>query len=570
VSRRMSSISFLVLLIASLAPVSAAAAGADRYIVVLHDDVGNPGSVASEHARGGAAVDHVYRHGLKGYSAMMSATAAARISNDPRVDYVEADGVAHKSVTQSNATWGLDRIDQRALPLSSTYSYNYTGAGVTAYIIDTGISPHSDFVGRVQSGIDYVDDDTNSTDCDGHGTHVAGTVGGTTWGVAKGVTLVGVRVLDCNGSGYWSDVIAGIDWVTGQHDPGEPAVANMSLGGGGSTAVDDAVKRSVADGVTYAVAAGNGNRAGKAQDACGYSPARVPEALTVGATNSSDTKASWSNYGTCLDLFAPGVSITSSVMGGGTESWSGTSMATPHVAGAAALYLDAAPSALPAEVATAITSQATSNAVSSAGSGSPNRLLHSLLTVGGVTPPSNLPPTVSLTSPTAGSVSGSVAVAATAGDTDGTVTEVEFFVDSSTTALATDSDGSNGWTASWDSTSVADGSHTIKATATDDDGATASATVTVTVDNEADPPPSALSLTGATGYKVKGMQKVDLTWAGATSTNVDVYRNGVNVMTTGDDGAETDNINNRGGGSYTYYVCEAGTTTCSNTLTVTF
>lgn len=504
VLRRTVPILVALLLAAGLVP--AASAGATgSYIVVLRDGSGPPGSVAREHARAGARVDHVYSHALNGYSATMSEAAAAQISNDPRVKYVEADGEVTKAAadSQSPATWGLDRIDQRALPLNSTYSYGASGAGVTAYIIDSGVSNHSDFGGRLAAtGVDYVDDDTNPADCDGHGTHVAGTIGSETYGVAQDVTLVGVRVLNCSGSGSWSDVIAGIDWVTANHTG--PSVANMSLGGGANTAVDEAIARSTASGVVYAVAAGNGNSGGKAQDACGYSPARAASALTVGATNSSDTKASWSNYGTCVDLFAPGVGITSTVMGGGTESWSGTSMATPHVAGAAALYLELAPTALPGQVADAITGQATAGVVSNAGTGSPNLLLYSLL-VAGTQPPANAAPTVAIDSPAGGStVSGTVVVSATAADADGNVSAVDFYADGATTPFGTDTDPAGGWTAAWDSASVANGSHTVKAVATDNGGATGTGSVTVTVDNVADPlPGTVLAVNIAAGQSTK-------------------------------------------------------------------
>jgi subtilisin family serine protease len=265
---------------------------------------------------------------------------------------VEEDGVVTADTTQSGATWGLDRIDQRALPLSGTYTYPTTASAVHAYIIDTGIRfSHSEFGGRATSGFDAVDGGS-ADDCNGHGTHVSGTVGGATYGVAKNVHLVAVRVLDCNGSGSTSGVIAGIDWVTADHAPGAPAVANMSLGGGRSRALDDAVRNSIADGVSYAIAAGNGNIFGLAKDACRTSPARVPEAMTVSATNNLDTKAPWANFGKCVDWFAPGVAITSAWNTGDTanNTISGTSMATPHTTGVAALYLQLHPGATPAQV----------------------------------------------------------------------------------------------------------------------------------------------------------------------------------------------------------------------------
>jgi subtilisin family serine protease len=249
-----------------------------------------------------------------------------------------------------------------------TYTYDATGTGVTAYIIDTGIRfSHNEFGNRATSGFDAVDGGA-ADDCNGHGTHVAGTVGGSTYGVAKGVKLIAVRVLSCSGSGSNAGVIAGIDWVTADHQPGQPAVANMSLGGGASTALDAAVNRSIAAGVTYAIAAGNGNQAGRAQDACNYSPARVPGAITVGATDKTDTKTSWSNYGNCVDFFAPGLGITSAWYNSNTatNTISGTSMATPHVAGVAALYLQSHSSETPTQVRNALYAATTKSIVKSA------------------------------------------------------------------------------------------------------------------------------------------------------------------------------------------------------------
>jgi subtilisin family serine protease len=348
-----------------------------QYIVVF-----SPGTAANVVNRAannvvamGGTILYEYESALQGYAAILPEQALNGIVHNPNIEYIEADQVISIDATQSSATWGLDRIDQRALPLNSSYTYNYTGAGVNAYIIDTGIlASHTEFGGRASVAYDSVGDGRNGVDCNGHGTHVAVTVGGATYGVAKGVTIYAVRVLNCSGSGTTSGVIAGIDWVTENHT--DPAVANMSLGGAASKSLDTAVKNSINTGVTYSVAAGNNNK-----DACRYSPSRVPAALTVGATTSSDARASYSNYGSCLDVFAPGSSITSAWIGSNTatNTISGTSMATPHVTGVAALYLQAYPGAGPAEVATAIKGAATPNVVINPGRGSPNLLLYSLI-----------------------------------------------------------------------------------------------------------------------------------------------------------------------------------------------
>jgi subtilisin family serine protease len=357
---------------------------AGSYIVVYKD--GSHASTSALAAQHGAKVTRTYSAALHGFAATMSEAAARRLAADPDVAYVQQNHRLTISDTQPNPpSWGLDRIDQRNLPLNSSYTYPNTAANVHAYVIDTGIRfSHQTFGGRAASGFDAIDGGS-ADDCHGHGTHVAGTVGGSQYGVAKAVQLVGVRVLDCNGSGSTDQVVAGIDWVTANAI--KPAVANMSLGGGIDAVLDAAVQRSIASGVTYAIAAGNGNALGIGVNACNTSPARVPEAITVGATQSNDSRATFSNYGTCVDIFAPGVGITSSwnTSDTATNSISGTSMATPHVVGAAALYLSTNPSATPAQVASALTTNATPNVVGNPGSGSPNRLL--FVGSGGTPPP---------------------------------------------------------------------------------------------------------------------------------------------------------------------------------------
>lgn len=352
----------------------------NQYIVVLDDAVvGEKGdySIAPYIAAEMAAnykgkIKHVYKYALNGFAVEMSEAEAEALSLDFRVKFVEEDGVVSADATQTNPPWGLDRIDQRNRPLNGTYVYNWTGSGVRVYIIDTGIrTSHTQFGGRASNVFDAFGG--NGADCNGHGTHVAGTVGGSTYGVAKSALLRGVRVLNCSGSGSNSGVIAGVDWVRQNHIA--PAVANMSLGGGISTALDTAVNNLHNANVTIAVAAGNSNA-----NACNSSPARAANAITVGSTTSTDARSSFSNFGTCLDIFAPGSSILSAwfTSNTATATLSGTSMASPHVAGVAALYKQANPSASSTTIRNAIVNNATTNVVTNAGTGSPNRLLYSL------------------------------------------------------------------------------------------------------------------------------------------------------------------------------------------------
>jgi subtilisin family serine protease len=351
----------------TIANANAAGAIKDAYIVTLNDGATGGRALA---ARFGGTVDTDL---AGGFTVRLSEKAARRLAADPAVAGVEQDREVALSAaaTQTGAEWGLDRIDQTALPLNKTYTAPNTAANVTAYILDTGVTlNHTEYAGRATSGYDFVDRDTNASDCQGHGTHVAGTVAGTTYGVAKAAKIVSVRVLGCTGAGSYSGIIAGVDWVT--KNAVKPAVVNMSLGGTSSAALDAAVKRSIASGVTYAVAAGNENK-----DACTVSPARAADAITVGATDSNDRRASFSNYGACVDLFAPGVGIMSSTKNSTTSTgkMSGTSMATPHVAGAIAIYLSTNPTATPAQVREALISKAAAGKVTDL-KGSPNVLLN--------------------------------------------------------------------------------------------------------------------------------------------------------------------------------------------------
>ena len=380
------------------APVLSRAAGGSAiegaYIVVFKQDQttadvnGVVGEVSAKH---GFIAQFRYQHALRGFAARLTPVAVEALRNDPRVAYIEQDQIAHAVATQANPTWGLDRVDQHPRPLDNSYTYNQTGVGVDAYCLDTGIRfTHVDFGGRAVTGVDEITPGGTAADGNGHGTHTAGTIGGSTYGVAKGVHLIAVRVLDNSGSGSYAQVIAGVDWVTADHTT-HPAVANMSLGGPVSTALDDAVRNSIADGVTYCVSAGN-----NASNASTQSPADVAEAITVGATDINDVFASFSNFGSGVDLSGPGVNITSdwNTSNTATNTISGTSMSTPHVAGAAVLYLEANPTATPAQVAAGLIAASTSGLITSLPAGTPNRLLYALI-AGGPPPPPPAAPVLS-------------------------------------------------------------------------------------------------------------------------------------------------------------------------------
>jgi PKD repeat protein len=597
----------------------------NEYIVTLKAGE-DPNAVAATH---GMKIKHVFKHAFNGFHGTLNDNQRARLEADPRVLRVEQDAV----VTTDAVDWGQDRLDQRQLPLNGVYNHTYNGAGVTAYVIDCGILySHQEFGGRASFGYDYFGGD--GSDCYGHGTHVAGTIGGANYGVAPGVSLVSVKVMDCTGSGSMSGVIAGVDWIITNRRL--PAVANLSLGGPSTASLDQAVTSLMNAGVVVVVAAGNST-----VDACSTSPAEAPDVITVGATDQNDARASFSNYGSCIDLFAPGVSIISSYYTS-TSAYaymSGTSMAAPHVAGVAALELQHYPSLPARAVRDSLFAHATKGIVSSASSTN-NHLLYSY--------EQNDPPSVSTpaTQPTANFTQNCTNLACTfydrSTDVGGTITSWNWnfgngvtstaqnpsysypsagtynvsltvrdnagvtntksqavsvsapvvtsqvtanFVQSCTSLACTFSDrstvvGSTITSWSWNFgngvTSTAQnpsytypsaGTYTVSLTVRDNLGTTNTKSQSVTVSA---PAATTINLS-AYGYYYYGRDYVRLTYSGATTQYVDVYRNGIKIGTISNTGSATDATGFVGSTTLIYKVCNQGSgTACSPQVTVRF
>lgn len=522
-----------------------------RFIVTLRDGV-DPIAVSTEH---GIRPDHIYRTVFTGFGAAVSDIARTRLQSDPRVVRIEQDAIvtAYQTTAQS---WGLDRIDQRSLPLDNLYTRRYNGSGVTIYIVDTGIRyDHTEFGGRAIGGYDAFGGD--GSDCQGHGTHVAGMAAGANYGVASGASLVSVRVLDCNGSGYTSGVIAGLDWIAANKRT--PAVVNMSLGGPVVQALDDAVLRLISGGTLVVAAAGNDNT-----DACLSSPSRVAQALTVGASDNTDQRGGFSNWGACVDMFAPGVMVPGPYFRSSTDLvyMSGTSTASPHVAGAVALLLQHYPSLGARQAADSMRAYATKGVVVDSKSTN-NHLLYSLEGAQGTTTPTptvNMPPSSSFT------VSCSdLACTFTdrSADADGSVVGWNWAFGTGATSTAHNPSY----------TYPAAGSYTVTLKVTDDKGAVGTSSGTFTVSAPATTPPpttSTITIALSSSRSSKNLT-TDIRWSGASGASVDLYRNGAKLSTTPNDGHFRDVVRVKGSGTITYRVCQAGSTTiCSATASAAY
>jgi serine protease len=543
----------------------------ERVVVVFQNNVADaPGLARALANQVGGDLHFTYTTALKGMALSLPPAAIEALRRNPNVAYVEPDleVTLFDAGTQTNATWGLDRVDQRDRPLNGTYSYANDGSGTNVYIFDTGVRrTHVDFrktdlTSRVQyvpggasgntAGNFVGDTYANAEDCNGHGTHVAGTAAGNIWGVAKNAPIWAARVVNCNGGGQVSMAIAAVDWVTANGV--KPAVINMSLGYGDVQSLRTAVETSIAAGYNYAVAAGNGDFLGRPQDACKQSPAGAPNAITVGSTTSTDTESSFSNFGLCVDLLAPGSAITSAWHTGDnvTNTISGTSMATPHVAGAVALYLTANPSASPAQVSQALVNNASVNKITrhsrSVNGGTPNLLLYTAFL--GSTGGGNQPPTAAFSSNCSGLTCTFNASAST--DPDGTIANYAWSF----------GDGSSGTGVSTSRTYTTGATYQVTLTVTDNGGASASTSQSVTVSA----PGSGIELQVSVS-KSRGVSTAQLNWSGTTGS-VNVWRNGTVVETTS--GLSFTDDLGRGGGTATYQVCVAGTSTCSNIAQVTY
>lgn len=538
-----------------------------QYIVLFADGVADPaGRANAKVATLGGSVTRTFSHAARGFAARLTAQAAESLRADPDVRLVEPDRVVRVAdaapagdggslAALAAAPWNLDRLDQRDLPLDGTYSPANAGTGVTAYIVSSGIRfGHAELGGRATTGIDVIDGGA-ADDCNGFGTHAAALVGGATRGVARNVGLVAVRVTDCSGAGAISGVIAGIDWITANH--ASPAVAYLGTQSNlGSAALDDAVRRSIAAGVTYVYGAGTAYMYGSVGlDACAGSPSRVAEGITVGATDIADGMWISSNYGTCVDLLAPGVNVESAWWQGDAQTYvaTGTLVSAAHAAGAAALYLAANPSASPAQVAAALVDNASPNRVSTGSgglsNGTPNRLLY-VGFLGGGAPPSNAPPSAAFTTSCAGLA---CTFTDASRDADGAVVAWSWNFGDFTSS--TERSPTHAYAMS--------GTYTVILTVTDDRGAQSIRPINLVVGAQAP-----VIEVWVRGRREKGKAYADLTWSGASGASVDVWRNGAKLVTTANDGAHTDALGKAG--TFSYKVCEVGTTVCSAPATVTF